>query len=225
MIKIEKPPPTDKIHANVRDVIASKRTIALPSDPSQPVMFRKSRFVPAPVGNYRHNSTIEVGGVINGQGLDPVRQMKYGHTSVEKSGCGLIAVYNALVLLGNPQSLADIILWGDYCAAVFCGFGGTNPWAAGRLLRRMGYTVKSVSHRSQYDSEAKRADVCLFTFWNNIPNLTRGMHSVCARYEADAVRVYNPASFHNHSTVKGSFAGWIAADHIGPVAFLTVSRS
>lgn len=227
VIKIEKPPVTDKVYGSVRDVLASQLAITLPPDPSEPLDFsdfRERRFGPAPLANYRYNSKIEVSGVINGQGLDPVKRMKYGMTYAEKTGCGLIAIYNALILLDNPQNLADIILWGDHYAAILCGCLGSNPWAAGGLFRQMGYTVKSVSDQSQYDVEAKKADVCLFTYWNNIPKLMRGMHSVCARYERNAVKVYNPSSYRDDPIEKDSFAKWIAEDNIGPVAFLTVSK-
>ena len=52
----------------------------------------------------------QVRGTLNGQLALPFAGEKLGLGTYGKNGCGIIAVYNALQLLGRPQPLGEITL-------------------------------------------------------------------------------------------------------------------
>ena len=56
-------------------------------------------------GGSGENPTYEL---INGQDLEPYRNIQYGISRVGFSGCEAIAVYNSLILIGNPHSFDDV---------------------------------------------------------------------------------------------------------------------
>lgn len=171
--------------------------------------------------NLAFNRLIELSGPVNGQGLPPVRDMRYGAVDMARSGCGVIAVYNALVLLGEPYCLCDVIAWGDRHAAVLFGLLGTFPSAAKGLFRRLGCEVAAVRDPRAMDACARKADVCLFTYWNRRGSVRRGMHTVCARWRDGGLEVYNLSNACAGTARKGSFLEW-TAEGIGPVVLYCV---
>ena len=173
--------------------------------------------------NLAVNRQFEISGPVNGQGLPPVKDMRYGVSNVARAGCGVIAVYNALLLLGNPHCLHDVIAWGDRKAAAVFGLLGTLPWKAGRLFQRLGYTVTAVTDKTQFDRCARRADVCLFTYWNQRGSVRRGMHTVCLQYRGRAIDVYNLFNSCAGVSRKASLEEWIAGG-IGPVVLYCVHK-
>ena len=162
-------------------------------------------------------------GLINGQGLLPVSGMRYGMVNIAWSGCGIISVYNALLLLGNPQPLTDVIAWGDLKASRIFGLFGTSPGKTKHLLQKMGYIVDTVSDKSQFDSRARKADVCLFTYWNQKGSIRHGMHTVCTRYYNGFLEVYNLFNSSPETARKNSFDEWNASG-IAPVVLYCISR-
>lgn len=173
--------------------------------------------------NLAFNEQFEPSGPINGQGLPPVKDMRYGVTNVARAGCGLIAVYNALLLLGNPHRFQDVVAWGDRKAAALFALLGTLPWKAKRLFRRLGYTVTAVTDAAQFDRHARDADVCLFTYWNRKGRIRQGMHTVCLQYRDGGIDVYN--LFNNRPGVsrKPTLEEWVAGG-IGPVVLYCVRK-
>lgn len=173
--------------------------------------------------NLAFNRQFEVDGFINGQGLSPVKDMRYGVSTVQRAGCGVIAVYNALLLLGRPQPFYDVIAWGDREAAALFGLLGTLPWKAKDLFRGLGCTVSAVRDPAQFDCCARQADVCLFTYWNRRGSIRQGMHTVCLRYWSGAVEVYNLSNSRAGVSRKVSLAEW-TADGIGPVVLYCIRK-
>lgn len=180
-------------------------------------------FPPAARRNLAHNRRFAVSGLVNGQGLPPVKDMRYGVTDVARAGCGVIAVYNALWLLGRPHRLDEVIAWGERKAAVLFGLLGTLPWKAKRLFRRLGCTVTTVTDPSQFDRRARGADVCLFTYWNQKGSIRRGMHTVCLQYRSGGFDVYNLFDTSAQAARKASLAGW-AECGIAPVVLYCIHR-
>lgn len=173
--------------------------------------------------NLAFNRQFAVNGPINGQGLPPVRDMRYGIVDIARSGCGVIAVYNALLLLGSPHCFQDVVAWGDKKAAAAFGLLGTLPWKAKSLFRRLGYAVTAVTDQELFDRHAQRADVCLFTYWNQRGSVRQGMHTVCLQYRSGAIEVYNLHNSCAEVSRKPSLKEW-AAGGIGPVVLYCIHR-
>ena len=167
------------------------------------------------------NGQFEVRGPVNGQGLSPVKDMRYGVSDIARAGCGVIAVYNALLLLGNPHRFCDVIAWGDRKAAAVFGLLGTLPWKAKKLFRQLGCTVDTVTDEAQFDRCAQQADACLFTYWNQKGSIRRGMHTVCLQYRSGAIDVYNLFNSCAGVSRKVSLKEW-AAGGIGPVVLYCI---
>lgn len=173
--------------------------------------------------NRAFNERCDPSGIINGQGLPPVCGLRYGVTNMAHAGCGIIAIYNALLLLDNPSPLRDVAAWGDLHASNLLGLLGTFPWKAKRLFRQLGYTVDAVRDRALYDARAREADVCLFSYWNRRRNPFQGMHTVCVRYQAGALEVYNQFDTFPGVSRRASFSGWME-EGIGPVCLYCIRR-
>ena len=173
--------------------------------------------------NLAFNRQFELSGPINGQGLDPIKDMRYGISNIARAGCGVIAVYNALLLLGNPHRFQDVVAWGDQKAAAAFGLLGTLPWKAKRLFQRLGYTVSAITDEALLDSGARHADVCLFTYWNQKGSIRRGMHTVCLQYRSGAIDVYNLSNRCAGVSHKSTLKEWVSSG-IGPVVLYCVHK-
>ena len=149
--------------------------------------------------------------------------MRYGVVDIARAGCGVIAVYNALLLLGNPHPFPEVVAWGDRKAAAAFGLLGTLPWKAKHLFRRLGYTVTAVRDEALFDRHAQDADVCLFTFWNQKGSIRQGMHTVCLQYRAGAIDVYNLTNSRAGISRKPTLKEWTAGG-IGPVVLYCVRK-
>ncbi len=188
----------------------------------QHLTFRSGIFSRIARKNQAFNQQFEVKGLVNGQGLPPVADMRYGAANVRRSGCGLIAVYNALILLGNPQPLGDVIAWGDLKGSRLLGLLGTSPRRTKKLLQKLGYNVKAVRSPKEFAAQARDVPVCLFTFWNQRGSILRGMHTVCLRCNAEGLEVYNLYNSSSHTERIASFEEW-RSKGIGPVVLYCIS--
>ncbi len=173
--------------------------------------------------NLAFNQQFEINGLINGQGVPPVASMRYGIVNVGWSGCGIIAVYNALLLLGNAHCFFDVIVWGDLKASTIFGLFGTSPRKAKVLFRHLGYTVNTVLDKKQFDAQAQKADICLFTFWNQKGSLRRGIHTVCVQYNSGFLNVYNLSNSLSEPAHIASFEEWESAG-IAPIVLYCVKK-
>lgn len=173
--------------------------------------------------NLAFNRQWEIDGPINGQGLPPVKDMRYGISNIARAGCGVIAVYNALLLLGNPHRFQDVVAWGDRGAAALFGLLGTRLWKTKKLFRRLGYTVTAVRDETLFDRCAQDADVCLFTYWNQKGSIRQGMHTVCLQYCSGAIDVYNLSNRCAGVSRKSTLKEWVSGG-IGPVVLYCVHK-
>ena len=171
--------------------------------------------------NLAVNGQFEVSGPVNGQGLPPVKDMRYGVSHIARAGCGVIAVYNALLLLGNPHRFCEVVAWGDRKAAALFGLLGTLPWRAKKLFQQLGYTVDTVTDVALFDRCAQQADTCLFTYWNQKGSIRQGMHTVCLHYRSGAIDVYNLSNRCSGVSRKSTLKEW-AAGGIGPVVLYCI---
>ena len=124
-----------------------------------------------------------------------ISEMYYGSKSFSHSGCGTAAVYNALLSLGIPMPLPEIIRhFEKYGASVFAAFG-TAPWAAIRLLSKKltPEMFEKCADRRRFKDLAESSDVLIYTIMNNRRKITRMLHTVCVeRVSSDGHKSLSP---------------------------------
>ena len=107
------------------------------------------------------------GGVlIYNQKTDPRGTLRYGFRSSAATGCGWIATYNALCLLGLPAEPKELIRYYQKRFPLLNGtFGTFLPNVAGFFRRRGFARVRMVRRRDEFDTAAHGGDVCILYFW------------------------------------------------------------
>ena len=104
--------------------------------------------------------------LIHNQRRIPKEQYRYGLRSSAATGCGWIAIANALALLGYTTRREALIRYLTWQLPLIHGNLGTSFWAPVVCLRKWGFPVKTVYRPRHYDAEAKAADACiLFYHW------------------------------------------------------------
>ncbi len=145
--------------------------------------------------NYDANRALDISpamdraGMLNGQGRDGLKGLAFGFSSVGHAGCESIAVYNALLALGRPRPLAEIIRdmeKGGYLR--MGGYFGAAPYFK-PLLRRYGAQSRAVLPGTMARQAEQRTltpgAVFIVTIWNRrfLPN--HGLHTFTAVYDPE----------------------------------------
>lgn len=95
----------------------------------------------------------------------PKDKWRYGFRSSAATGCGWIAAYNALLLLGKKANPEKLIHFYERQLPLIHGNTGTFVLAPAIFFKNFGYDVKCTAIRSHFDEAAKNADVCILYFW------------------------------------------------------------
>lgn len=133
-----------------------------------------------------------------------VGELSYGLRKTADVGCGWVAAYNAMVLLGrNPRrdKLRRYFLWHG---AMLFGVMGTILPAPGLYFRKLGYTVKFIGWRRRFDQAIRDADVAIVWYrWRNGTKF--GAHFITVQWDGREFVGYN-----NYANSQGS-------EHLGLV--------
>ena len=131
-----------------------------------------------------------MGDLIYNQTKIPKDQWRYGFRSSAATGCGWIAVYNALRLLGYRAEPEKLIRYFERQLPLIHGNFGTCIWGPYLYFRRWGFPVKLTADRSRFDALAREGDVCiLFYRWRW--GWRFGAHFAALRHTADGFVGYN----------------------------------
>lgn len=128
--------------------------------------------------------------LIYNQGKIPKNQWRYGFRSSAAVGCGWIATYNALRILGHPADPERLIDYFERQLPLIHGNTGTSFWGPALYFKQHGFPVKGEIRLSHFDALAKASDVCiLFYWWRNGYKL--GAHFVTLRHTPEGFVGYN----------------------------------
>jgi hypothetical protein len=120
----------------------------------------------------------------------PPEKWRYGFRSSADTGCGWIATYNALRLMGYYAKPEALIRSYQRMLPLIHGNTGTNALAPALMLRAMGFGVKVICRREEYDRAVKESDVCiLFYHWKRKWKL--GGHFVAVEHREGGFVGYN----------------------------------
>lgn len=120
----------------------------------------------------------------------PKGEHRYGFRASADTGCGWIATYNALRLLGYKTDMDGLIRYYEWQLPLIHGNAGTSFWGPAVCFQKWGFPVKIVLDRKKFDEEAKAADVCvLFYRWQKKYKV--GAHFVALHHTNSGFVGYN----------------------------------
>ena len=163
-----------------------------------------------PLCSHYHDPASTIWEPVNGQGRDEYKDIEYGLSNFGKSGCGVIAVFNAMLLIGKQLSLRSVINYfsGPMTMRPF----GVFPEEIGDYLDDFN-VIYTQSYNSDIIENVKNGGVVIVTFWNStstvytsyphnlggpiktvVPNVFKGAHTVAITYRNGYYIVYNPSN-------------------------------
>ena len=128
--------------------------------------------------------------LIYNQHLIPASQWRYGFRSSAATGCGWIATYNALRILGYRVEIEELICWYERMLPLIHGNAGTTFFAPAIRMKKWGFPVEIVVDPKKFDDAARKADACiLFYRWQR--GYRPGAHFVALHHTDDGFVGYN----------------------------------
>ena len=170
--------------------------------------------------NYEHNISInfDLRTLIDNQNQKPATLIKMGSSHGRNegwyNGCGWVATYNALIILGNPEHPAEIVRYFEESGgAVLGGVFGTYPNAIADYLRRLGYNInhKLFPQRSaNIDELIKNSRVAILAYAH-----TSAAHYTTIEYRDDIEKfiIYND----NYARARSASLGFQNDAPVGAV--------
>ncbi|MBQ8942640.1 MAG: hypothetical protein IJ062_12465 [Firmicutes bacterium] len=138
--------------------------------------------------NRLHNKNFITKGFIYSQRRRDIAEMRFGLKPMWYNGCGIIAVYNALLLLGFQEDFRKITEYFERRGKMLWGLFGTKPWSIIRYFKKSGFKIKLCRPKNAENG------VYVITVWNKRP----GMHYMALKKAPDGIQVYN--GYRRHDT-------------------------
>ena len=95
----------------------------------------------------------------------PKDKWRYGFRSSAQTGCGWIATYNALCVMGYKPNAQMVIKYFQRQVPLFNGNTGTFILSPAMFFKRFGFGVKITVNPADFDKIAKDSDVCILYYW------------------------------------------------------------
>ena len=148
--------------------------------------------------NFSNNKKYEVKGIINDQ--SKYSDLRIGLWGSDHSGCGWIAVYNVMILLGSPQSAADVIRYYDPHYTILYGTFGINPLAIPNYYLSKGFhsmhnTIPFVMP-DNIEAVAQNSTACILFYSHS-----EGAHYTALQWNGTQYNIYNDI-IPNSSSIK-----------------------
>ena len=128
--------------------------------------------------------------LIYNQNHIPKDEHRYGFRSSAATGCGWVATYNALRLMGYKTDIDELIRYYEGQLPFVHGNAGTSFWAPAVCFRKWGFPVEVILDRRKFDEAAQKADACiLFYRWRR--GVKMGAHFVALHHTDRGFVGYN----------------------------------
>ena len=120
----------------------------------------------------------------------PRDELRYGLRTSAATGCGWIATYNALRILGRRAEKEALIAYYERQLPLIHGNAGTSIWGPAAFFRHHGFRVQAELRRDRFDDLAAACPVCiLFYRWRRGVKL--GAHFVALHQTDRGIVGYN----------------------------------
>ena len=120
----------------------------------------------------------------------PKEQWRYGLRTSAATGCGWIATYNALHLLGYHAQPEELIRYYEHQLPLIHGNLGTSIWGPAVCFKHWGFPVKMTAKRSNFDRTVRDSDVSI-VFYRWKKGCKIGAHFVAVRHTDQGFVGYN----------------------------------
>lgn len=128
--------------------------------------------------------------LIYNQNHIPKNEHRYGLRASAATGCGWVATYNALQLMGYKTDIDELIRYYEWQLPLIHGNAGTSFWGPAVCFRKWGFPIDIILDRKKFDRAAKDADACiLFYRWQR--GIRLGAHFVALHHTKDGFLGYN----------------------------------
>lgn len=163
--------------------------------------------------NYAHNAekSKNLKFPLCGQRLGELSEFRIGLKKAAHCGCGAIAVFNAMSIIGREPKMCDIIEAIEKKGLLFYGMFGTNPVAIGKYLTKQGIVWKRYKKTAQIEQDYEDGDavICLYN-WAASSGL--GAHYVALDRKEGIWRGYNVFSSSDKIYEYKSLQAFLDAD-------------
>ena len=95
----------------------------------------------------------------------PKQKWRYGFRSSAATGCGWIATYNALLILGKKIAPEKLIRFYERQFPFVNGNTGTFLFSPLIFFKRHGYDVRCTAIPSHFDRLVEDSNVCIMYYW------------------------------------------------------------
>ena len=120
----------------------------------------------------------------------PRDELRYGLRTSAATGCGWIATYNALRILGTRADKQELIRWYERQLPLLHGNAGTIFFAPAVFFRQHGFRTRLELRREKFDEVVAESQACiLFYYWRNRWKL--GSHFVALHKTDRGIFGYN----------------------------------
>lgn len=151
--------------------------------------------------------------MIYNQNHIPKNKWRYGPWASAHVGCGWIATYNALCLLGKRRDPGELIAFYERQFPLINGTFGTQAWGPYAYFKKAGFDTALIINPDRFDEEASDVNI-LFYHWRKGARF--GAHFVCLQRTETGWLSYNTyknstgpdrigESIKNFATKKGHF--------------------
>ncbi len=120
----------------------------------------------------------------------PADTLRYGLRTSADTGCGWIATYNALRLLGKRAEPEALIRYYERQLPLLHGNTGTSFWGPAAFFRHHGFDPRVELRRDRFDAMVEESKVCiLFYYWRK--GVKVGAHFVALHKTDRGIIGYN----------------------------------
>ena len=120
----------------------------------------------------------------------PKEELRYGLRSSAATGCGWVATYNALRILGKRAKKEELIRYYERQLPLLHGNTGTSFWGPAAFFRHHGFRVDMELRRDRFDGLVEKSPVCiLFYYWRR--GMKLGAHFVALHKTNRGIIGYN----------------------------------
>lgn len=95
----------------------------------------------------------------------PKDKWRYGLRSSARTGCGWIATYNALKIMGYSAKPEKLIEYYEKQLPLINGNIGTFILGPALFFRKYGFGVKTTANKKHFDALASQSDACILFYW------------------------------------------------------------
>lgn len=165
----------------------------------------KEAFIANSTANYLYNKDISdylsdylQDFIYNQEDINTVGKYRYGYTKTGPQGCGWVATYNSLKMLGEQVGPHDIIREFEMNGMTLDGLTGIHPLNVAHYLFKKGYAVTITVNKNEFKKAAQ----------NNTTNIMcyrhpYGGHYVAIKYDGEKFIGYNTFCDKNEPDILG----------------------